>query len=191
MDAKYGLPKNLMHWVDDHRDQLKPPVCNAAIFPDGNYIINMVGGGNQRTDFHDNPTEEIFYQLRGEAFLIVWDRGRFERIDLKEGDIFLQPPHLIHSPQRPDPDGLCLLIELPRPQGRHDSLQWYYAHCGTEVWKASKQLESLVDDLPKVYGQFYALKDEERVCPGCGTQHPGKDYRIWHEQLRSSRVRDF
>lgn len=191
MDTRYGLPKNLMQWVDDHRERLAPPVCNAAVFPDGNYIINMVGGGNQRTDFHDNPTEEIFYQVRGTAQLIIWDGGRFKRIDLKEGDIFLQPPHLIHSPQRADPNGLCLLIELPRPQGKQDSLIWYCAHCGSEVWKATQQLESLVDDLPKAYARFYALKDEERVCPQCHTQHPGKDYHVWHEQLAHSTVRDF
>ncbi|MBV6272752.1 3-hydroxyanthranilate 3,4-dioxygenase [Alcaligenaceae bacterium CGII-47] len=188
MDLQYKLPKNLMKWVDSNRDRLSPPVCNAAVFPDSNYIINMVGGGNQRTDFHDNPTEEIFYQIKGEAHLITWDRGRFGRIDLKEGDIFLQPAHLIHSPQRADPHGLCLLIELPRPQGALDALQWYCAHCGTEIWKAEKQLESLVDDLPKVYAQFYAVPEKDRVCPNCGTQHPGKDYTIWHDQLSRSKA---
>ena len=145
MNPKYGLPQSLMGWVDKHRDQLKPPVCNAAIFPDGDYIINMVGGGNTRTDFHDNPTEEIFYQIRGTAYLNTWENGRFGRIDLKEGDIFLQPPHLIHSPQRPDPNGLCLLIERPRPAGAHDALQFYCPKCAGLVWRATKQLESLVD----------------------------------------------
>lgn len=180
MNPKYGLPQSLMGWVDKHRDQLKPPVCNAAIFPDGDYIINMVGGGNTRTDFHDNPTEEIFYQIRGTAYLNIWDNGRFDRIDLKEGDIFLQPPHLIHSPQRPDPNGLCLLIEKPRPSGAHDVLQWYCPKCATLVWRASKQLESLVDDLPKVYELFYATSDAERTCKSCGTVHPGRDYAAWH-----------
>ncbi|WP_323000008.1 3-hydroxyanthranilate 3,4-dioxygenase [Castellaniella sp.] len=189
MELKYGLPKNLMNWVDANRAQLSPPVCNAAIFEDGNYIINMVGGGNQRTDFHDNSTEEIFYQLRGEASLLIWDRGRYERIVLKEGDIFLQPPHLIHSPQRPDPTGLCLLIEHPRPQGALDALQWHCAHCGAQIWRAEKQLESLVDDLPKIYQQFYAVSEADRVCPDCGTQHPGKDYTIWHKQLSESPLR--
>lgn len=189
MNLQYGLPKNLMNWVDANRNKLSPPVCNAAIFEDGNYIINMVGGGNQRTDFHDNATEEIFYQLRGEASLIIWDRGRFDRIVLKEGDIFLQPPHLIHSPQRPDPNGLCLLIELPRPEGKLDALQWFCAHCATRIWGAEKQLESLVDDLPKIYNQFYALGDEDRVCSSCGTQHPGKDYKIWHQQLSESKLK--
>lgn len=186
MELQYGSPQNLMKWVDVNRAQLKPPVCNAAIYPNGNYIINMVGGPNTRTDFHDNPTEEIFYQLKGNAHLNTWDRGRFDRIDIKEGDIFVLPAHLIHSPQRPEP-GLCLLIELVRPQGALDSLQWYCANCATKVWRAEKQLVSLVDDLPKIYDMFYALSDEERRCPKCGTIHPGKDYAAWHAQLKAKK----
>jgi 3-hydroxyanthranilate 3,4-dioxygenase len=116
MQLQYGLPLNLLDWAERNKAELKPPVCNAAIWPDGNYIINMVGGPNTRTDFHDNPTEEIFYQLKGNAYLNIWDRGRFERIDLHEGDVFLLPAHVIHSPQRPEP-GLCFLVEQPRPQG--------------------------------------------------------------------------
>lgn len=184
MDLQYGLPKSLMGWVERNRSNLKPPVCNAAIFEDGNYIINMVGGPNTRTDFHDNPTEEIFYQLKGNAYLNIWDRGQFDRIDIKEGEIFVLPAHVIHSPQRPEP-GLCLLIELTRPQGWLDSLQWYCATCATQVWRAEKQLESLVDDLPKIYDVFYALGDAERTCPCCGQVHPGRDYSAWHAQLNA------
>ena len=188
MKLQYGHPKSLMGWVDSNRHKLAPPVCNAAIFEDGNYIINMVGGPNTRTDFHDNPTEEIFYQLKGNAYLNIWDRGKFDRIDIKEGEIFLLPAHVIHSPQRPEP-GLCLLIELQRPLGQHDALQWYCAHCASVVWRATKQLESLVDDLPMVYRMFYALSDEERRCSHCGTQHPGADYAAWHQQLLSSKAK--
>ncbi len=179
MNLQYGNPLNLMNWVDNNRHKLRPPVCNAAIFPDGNYIVNMVGGPNTRTDFHDNPTEEIFYQIQGNAYLNVWDRGQFERVDIKEGELFLLPAHVIHSPQRPEP-GLCLLVELVRPQGELDTLQWYCPTCANRVWGASKQLESLVDDLPKVYDMFYALSDEERRCSKCGTVHPGRDYAAWH-----------
>lgn len=187
MDLKYGKPQNLMQWAETNGARLKPPVCNAAIFPDGNYIINMVGGPNGRSDFHDNPTEEIFHQIKGNAYLNVWDRGQFERIDLHEGDIFLLPAHLQHSPQRPEP-GLCFLVEMVRPQGARDSLQWYCADCGTLVWRAEKQLESLVDDLPAIYQQFYALLDAERVCPACGLQHPGRDYHAWHAQLKNGKA---
>ena len=179
MDLQYGYPFNLLKWAETNSGLLKPPVCNAALFPDGNYIINMVGGPNSRTDFHDNPTEEIFVQLKGNAYLNIWDRGRFDRIDIKEGEIFLLPAHVIHSPQRPEP-GLCFLVEMVRPEGLLDSLQWYCPKCATQVWRAGKQLESLVDDLPKVYDMFYATTDEERRCPNCGTVHPGKDYAAWH-----------
>lgn len=181
MELTYGLPKSLMGWVEKNREKMAPPVCNAAIFDDGNYIINMVGGPNSRTDFHDNPTEEIFYQLKGNAYLNIWDRGQFDRIDIKEGEIFVLPAHLIHSPQRPEA-GLCLLVELTRPKGWLDSLQWYCAKCATQVWRAEKQLDSLVDDLPMIYNMFYARTDAERTCPHCGTVHPGKDYAAWHAQ---------
>ncbi|AXT46778.1 MULTISPECIES: 3-hydroxyanthranilate 3,4-dioxygenase [Chromobacterium] len=179
MELQYGAPLNLLHWAQGNQSRLKPPVCNAAVWPDGDYIINMVGGPNTRTDFHDNPTEEIFYQIQGNAYLEIWDRGRFDRIELREGDAFLLPAHVIHSPQRPEP-GLCLLVEKPRPAGEHDSLQWFCPVCATEVWRFSKQLESLVDDLPKAYQLFYARSEDERRCRHCGTVHPGKDYAAWH-----------
>ncbi|CAD5110084.1 3-hydroxyanthranilate 3,4-dioxygenase [Zestomonas carbonaria] len=179
MELQYGMPLNLLDWAERNRHQLKPPVCNAAIWPDGNYIINMVGGPNTRTDFHDNPTEEIFYQLKGNAYLNIWDRGKFERVDIREGEVFLLPAHVIHSPQRPEP-GLCFLIEMRRPQGALDALQWYCPVCATLVWRVTTQLQSLVDDLPKAYQLFYTQSDEERRCTQCGTVHPGKDYDAWH-----------
>ncbi len=186
MDLKYGKPHSLMGWADANRARLKPPVCNAAVFPDGDYIINMVGGPNTRTDFHDNPTEEIFYQIRGNCYLNVWDRGKFDRIDIREGEIFLMPAHLIHSPQRPEAGSLCLLIEKPRPLGHVDWLRWYCPKCAALTWEASKQLESLVEDLPKIYALFYATSEAERRCKTCGTVHPGKDYAAWHALRRAS-----
>ncbi len=182
---RYGLPKNLLDWAEAHRQRLAPPVCNAALFPDGDYIVNVVGGPNTRTDFHDNPTEEIFYQLQGNAYLHLWERGRFERVDLKAGDVFLMPAHVQHSPQRPEA-GLCLLVERRRPAGQPDSFHWYCAHCAALVWSASQQLASLVDDLPVIFRRFQALDAAERVCPQCGTQHPGADYASWHAQLRAA-----
>jgi 3-hydroxyanthranilate 3,4-dioxygenase len=188
MELQYGSPFDLLAWARTHAARLSPPVCNASVFPDGNFIVNLVGGPNTRTDFHDNPTEEIFYQIKGNAYLNVWDRGKFDRIDIREGEIFLLPAHVIHSPQRPEP-GLCLLIEAIRPKGALDALQWFCAHCGTRVWRAEKQLESLVDDLPRVYSMFYGLDEEQRRCGSCGLVHPGADFAAWHRQFESSSAR--
>lgn len=180
---RYGPPLNFERWIADHAAQLKPPVGNQQIWADADFICTVVGGPNQRTDFHDDPHEEYFHQFRGEAHLILWDRGRYERVDLKEGDIFLLPAHVQHSPQRPHPGSLCTVIERTRAAGTLDAFCWHCAHCGTQVARREVQLLSIVKDLPEVYQQFYATPDEARRCPQCGQVHPGREWKSWHATL--------
>lgn len=182
---KYGYPLNFNGWLNDNAHLLKPPVGNQQIWKNSDYMVTVVGGPNQRTDFHDDPVEEFFHQFKGNAFLLVWDRGQYEKVHLKEGDVFLMSPHVIHSPQRTEPGSLCLVIEKMRPQGLHDALQWSCAACGTVVKRYEMQLESIVTDLPPVYQQFYATSEAERTCPQCGIVHPGKEYQSWHQTLHS------
>ena len=99
---KYGRALNFQRWIDEHAHLLKPPVNNAQVWKDGQFMVTVVGGPNKRSDFHDDPVEEFFYQFKGNAYLVVLDRGKYERVDLREGDIFLLPAHALHSPQRPE-----------------------------------------------------------------------------------------
>jgi 3-hydroxyanthranilate 3,4-dioxygenase len=183
---RYGPPLNFAQWIKDHADRLKPPVGNQQVWKDGDFIVTVVAGPNQRTDFHDDPLEEFFYQFKGNASLMVWDNGHFDRIPLKEGDIFLLPPHLRHSPQRPEPGSLCLVIERTRPAGMVDGFEWYCAHCGTRVHRTEVQLQSIVEDLPRVYNHFYDSSDSARTCPNCGQVHPGRDWAKWHMERGGS-----
>jgi len=180
---KFGPPLNLQRWINEHAAELKPPVGNQQIWQDADFICTVVGGPNQRTDFHDDPLEEFFYQLRGQAHLLLWDRGRYERVDLNEGDIFLLPAHVRHSPQRPQAGSLCLVVERTRPAGLLDAFEWTCAHCGGLVTRREVQLNSIVRDLPTVYETYYASSDDERRCPGCGEVHPGRAWRDWHAVL--------
>src|SRR5699024_8235669 len=180
----YSAPLNFMQWVDDKADLLKPPVGNKQISQDTDFMVTVVGGPNQRTDFHDDPIEEFFYQFKGNASLIIWDRGKFERVTLNEGDVWLQPPHVFHSPQRPEKDSRCLVIERQRPEGSYDALEWFCAHCGTSIKRYEQHLDSIVDDLPPIYDQFYATSDAERTCSNCGEVHPGKEWQSWHQILK-------
>ena len=179
----YGRPINFNQWIDDHAAELKPPVGNQQIWQNADFICTVVGGPNQRTDFHDDPHEEFFHQLRGHAHLLLWDRGQFERVDLNEGDIFLLPPHVQHSPQRPDPNSRCTVIERQRAPGTVDAFNWYCAHCGSLIQHHPVQLVSIVADLPPLYQRFYASDDAARVCGQCGELHPGRDWASWHAVL--------
>jgi 3-hydroxyanthranilate 3,4-dioxygenase len=180
----YSPPIRFGEWLEASTQYLKPPVGNRQIWANSDLICTVVGGPNERTDFHDDPYEEYFHQFKGNASLLIADRGKFERIILREGDIFLLPPHVRHSPQRPEPGSLCTVIERNRPQGVKDAFEWYCAKCATLVSRSEVQLASIVEDLPKVFGTFFAASEEERRCPHCATIHSGSDWRSWH-QLQS------
>lgn len=166
-------PFNFQRWIDEHRDQLKPPVGNAQIWEDTDFIVTVVGGPNQRTDYHDDPLEEFFFQLQGNMVLRIMEDGRPRDMPIREGDIFLLPPHVRHSPQRPEPGSVGLVIEYKRPEGALDAFEWYCLDCHTRVYRVEVQLQSIVRDLPPLFARFY---DDVslRKCPACGAVHPGK-----------------
>jgi 3-hydroxyanthranilate 3,4-dioxygenase len=178
----YGAPINLATWLSTHADQLKPPVGNQQIWKHSDLICTVVGGPNQRTDFHDDPYEEYFHQFKGNASIIVLDRGKFERIALHEGDVFLLPAHVRHSPQRPEPNSLCTVIERHRPLGVLDAFEWVCGNCASLVARHELQLENIVTDLPRIFSTFYASDVAARTCQHCGTVHPGKVWQAWHAQ---------
>lgn len=164
---------NLQRWIDEHRDLLKPPVGNAQIWRDADFIVTVVGGPNARTDYHDDPFEEFFYQLKGNMRLGIMENGRPAEIPIDAGGVFLLPPHVRHSPQRPEPGSVGLVIERTRPEGTKDGFEWYCPSCHALVHRVEVQLRSIVDDLPPLFQRFYdsaAL----RQCKSCGTMHPGK-----------------
>ena len=172
----YGMPFDFGKWIDEHAHLLKPPVGNQQIWKDSDFIVTVVGGPNQRTDYHDDPYEEFFYQMRGNASLNLWIDGRRERVALAEGAIFLLPPHVRHSPQRPEHDSVCLVVERQRPPGVVDGFEWYCDQpggCGSLVYRVEVQLQSIVTDLPPLFEAFYGSTGKRR-CANCGKVHPGK-----------------
>ena len=183
MKLKYGYPINFDAWLSDNAARLAPPVGNQQIWADSDLICTVVGGPNQRSDFHDDPLEEYFHQFRGTAYLLLWDRGQFERVTLKEGDTFLLPAHVRQSPQRPETGSLCTVIERARPVGEMDGFEWACAHCGSLILRKQVQLQSIVSDLPKVFSEFYETSDAQRTCSQCGHIHPARDWRRWHADL--------
>ncbi|MFQ5556767.1 MAG: 3-hydroxyanthranilate 3,4-dioxygenase [Acidimicrobiales bacterium] len=168
-------PFDLDAWLSDNSELLRPPVSNHQFWPESDMIVMVVGGGNRRTDYHDDPAPEFFHQIRGDMFLrIVDEPGRAPRdVAIREGEIFLLAPHVRHSPQRPDPDSVGNVVENSRPAGAPDGFEWYCASCHGLVHRTEVMLGSIVDDLPPLFEAFYGSEDARR-CPTCGTVHPGE-----------------
>ncbi|MSQ51274.1 MAG: 3-hydroxyanthranilate 3,4-dioxygenase [Betaproteobacteria bacterium] len=167
-------PINFPQWLVEHQHLLRPPVGNQQIWEDTDFIVTVVGGPNKRTDFHDDPYEEFFWQFKGNAWLNTMDNGHPGRVELREGAMFLMPPHLRHSPQRPEEGSVCLVIERTRPEGVIDGFEWYCLECHALVHRIEVQLKSIVRDLPPLFERFYA-DIELRKCKQCASVHPGKN----------------
>ena len=165
-------PFNFAAWIEEHADDLKPPVSNKQIWPGTDMIVMVVGGGNERTDYHDDPREEFFYQLKGDMNLRIREPGEpADDLWIREGDIFLLPPRVRHSPQRPDPESIGLVVEYARSEHELDGFEWFCDNCNALVHRVEVQLTSIVDDLPPLFDAFYNSV-EARTCPECGTVHP-------------------
>ena len=163
---------NFSRWIDEHAHLLKPPVANRMVFPAAeDLIIQVVGGPNRRTDYHDDPYEEFFFQLRGNIVLNVVEDGRPGEIPVREGEIVLLPAHYRHSPQRPEPGSVGLVVERVRPRDVDDAFEWYCPQCWARVHRVEVNVQDIVKDLPPPFEAFYR---SDRKCPSCGHIHPGK-----------------
>ena len=164
------MPINFQQWIDEHRHLLKPPVGNKVIWRDSEFICMVVGGPNQRTDFHYDEGPEFFYQLEGEMVLKVYEDGTISDIPISAGEIFLLPPKVPHSPQRAA-GSIGLVIERQRREGESDGLMWYCEQCAHKLYEEYFELEDIETQFDAVFDRFYS-SEEKRTCWECGHLNP-------------------
>lgn len=157
-------------WIDRHREALKPPVGNVQVFRDSEFIIMVVGGPNARTDFHDDPGEEFFYQLEGTMVLKTVQEGRIVDIRMQAGDILLLPAHVPHSPQR-HAHSIGLVVERQRRPEEQDGFLWYCSRCQHLLYSEYLHVSDIVSQLPPVFDRFYGSL-AHRTCRHCGDMLP-------------------
>jgi len=158
---------NLKKWIEEHRHLLKPPIGNQQVFRDADFIVMVVGGPNARKDYHVNPTEEFYYQLEGDITVKIIEDGVKRDIPIREGDVFLLPPLIPHSPQRPA-GTVGLVIERQRPKGADDHLRFYCEKCGEVLFDPAFYLTDIVKQLKPLMERFWG-DDKLRTCKKCGT----------------------
>ncbi|EEC10122.1 3-hydroxyanthranilate 3,4-dioxygenase, putative [Ixodes scapularis] len=128
--------------------------------------VFYVGGPNVRRDYHIEEGEEFFYMLRGDMVLKVLERGRAKDVVIREGEVFLLPGRIAHSPQRLA-DTVGLVVERERASHEQDCLRFYTDDtCSQVLHERWVYCKDLYHDLVPLINEF--LGSEQ-----CRTNRPG------------------
>lgn len=162
-------PFNLFKWIEENRDLLKPPVGNKNLYKEaGDFIVMIVGGPNARKDYHYNESEELFFQLEGDILVKIQEDGQSKDVHIKEGDMFLLPANVPHSPIRGE-NTVGLVIERVRKgTDLMDGLMWFCDNCNHSLKTYKFKLDNIEKDFLPRFKEFYSSK-ENRTCDKCGT----------------------
>jgi len=165
-------PFNLLQWVEENRDLLKPPVGNKNLYKEaGDYIVMIVAGPNARKDYHFNETEELFYQLEGNIEVHIQENGVKKTMKLGPGDMYLHPAKVPHSPVRHE-GSIGLVIERKRKElPIDDGLLWYCDNCNEKLHEVYFKLNDIEVDFLNHFNHFYNSTDL-RSCNNCGEVMP-------------------
>lgn len=160
------MPFDLMHWIETHRDQLKPPVGNFELFPNSDYIVMAVGGPNSRSDFHINEGPEFFYQIQGDMNLRILENNKPKDIKIQQGQVFVLAAKVPHSPQRFE-NTVGLVIEQKRKPDEKDGFLWICESCFEPLYQEFVHVTDIVKQLPLVFDNFYK-NPNHTTCKQCG-----------------------
>ena len=160
-------PFNLSKWIEENRPLLKPPVGNKNLYIEAeDFIVMIVAGPNARKDYHYNETEELFYQIEGDIVVKTQQNGKMVEVQIKEGEMFLLPPKIPHSPVRSE-GSIGLVIERKRNKKDKDGLMWFSDTANELLYEEYFHLTNIETDFIPVFKRFYT--DEKlRTCPKTG-----------------------
>src|SRR5205814_10315590 len=125
-------PIDLKNWIEENREQFKPPVSNRYLYDGRDFFVMVIKGPNARNDLHLVDSEEYFYQLKGDIKVRVREGERIVDHIVREGETFFIPPNVPHSPQRPA-DTIGVVVERRRPPGEQEHVIFYCENCGALV----------------------------------------------------------
>jgi len=168
--TKIVPPFSLDDWIERNLPRAIGGVGNKEVFKNSDFIFQIIKGPNNRNDFHIDPFDEIFYQLRGHIFLHVIEDGREKRLRIAEGEVFCLPKQIYHSPRRP-PGSIGLVIERPRKQDELDGVAWFCASCSNKLDQVDFWCEDIEKGIKDVIGAFNADL-ARRTCGKCGSVLP-------------------
>ena len=126
----------------------------------------IVGGPNARKDYHCNETEELFFQIKGNIVVKTQQDGKLVEYEIKEGEMFLLPAKIPHSPVRSE-GSIGLVIERKRAKDHKDGLMWFSDTANHLLYEEYFHLKDVEKDFLPIFKKFYSDK-KLRTCPITG-----------------------
>jgi 3-hydroxyanthranilate 3,4-dioxygenase len=159
---------HLKRWVAENKSFFNPPFrTNKLLTQHKDFLVMVLRGPNTRLDFHIDPGDEFFYQVQGEMELHLKPDGEGrEVVHIKEGEIFVCPGGLPHSPRRFE-NTWGLVIERKRRQSETEEFVWFCEKCDALVLRRIVNQGNIPAQVTAVYQEFND-SDEIRTCNACG-----------------------
>jgi 3-hydroxyanthranilate 3,4-dioxygenase len=184
--ALNGVPLNLTAWIARSMSGDMGSVGNKEVFRHSDFIFMIVKGPNRRNDFHIDPYDEIFYQLKGTIYVKHRDAaGQIRVAEVQEGEVMIINAFTPHLPIRP-PETLGLVIERPRVVGEQDGIVWYCDACDQVLHRQELDCQDIESQLQQALAAFQtnlAL----RTCAHCGSVLPDPALQPPWQQMVASR----
>ena len=164
------VSRGLWQWIEDNRTAFAPPVGNKVIWEDSQFTAMVIRGPNARRDFHVDPSDEIFYMLKGDMVLEYLEHGKRHSQVIREGEMSLIPALTPHSPHRPA-DTWGLVIEIKRTPAQTESLVWLCERCDATLHEVTMHVADIETEL-KTAIEHFDSSPTLRTCATCGHVQP-------------------
>ncbi|KAM4599386.1 3-hydroxyanthranilate 3,4-dioxygenase [Fundulus diaphanus] len=175
------LQVHVEKWIAENQNAFLPPVCNKLMHF-SQVLIMFVGGPNTRQDYHIEEGEELFFQLKGDMCLKVIENGKHKDVHIKEGEMFLLPARIPHSPQR-QANTVGLVVERRRLLTETDCLRYYVDNTTDILFERWFYCEDLGTQLVPIIKEFMASKQAKT-----GKPDPNEVFREPPFQLNTMNV---
>ena len=162
----FMTPFNLHSWVEENRHLLKPPVGNSRIWRTGNSSSWSSADPTQRSDYHINPGEELFYQIEGDIVFKIIEDGKPRDIPIKQGE------HVPAAGRRAALAATAGEHHRPRRRASESSsqehhLRWYCRNCGGVVHDFTFRPADIGKQIKAALAEFNG-NEALRTCKACG-----------------------
>lgn len=163
-NPQLGDPLNMLKWIDENKTSFLPPVCNKLMYGAGQLKVMFVGGPNVRKDYHIDEGEEFFYMVKGDMNLRIIEKGKPKDVIIKEGEVFVLPSRIQHSPQRKE-NTVGLVIERERLPEETDGLRYFCEDGVTPLWERWFHCKDLGTQLGPIIKSYFSSEEYKTGVP--------------------------